>query len=411
MFDLLPKEIWNGLFVAFRYIYLLAPVWLPALFFVTFFNAWIYYRRSKYLAGLGYVLLEIKLPREILKSPLAMEVVLGVFAQGGGETTWIDRVWSGKVRDWFSLEIVSTEGKIHFYIWTRPKYRNVIETQIYSQYPEVEIYEVTDYTLPFYYDPNKFSIWGCDFILTQPDPFPIKTYVDYGLDKDPKEEFKVDPMAPIIEFLGSITQGQHIWMQILVRAHKKRRFLDLFYEKEDAWKEEAKKQIQDIIAKLKLDKEAGGFPRIPTKGESEVIAALERSVTKIPFDCGIRAVYIAEKDKYNPANIGGITGGWKQYGASNLNGFKPTGWLTIFDYPWQKWFGAEEKLKPILLEEYKMRNYFYSTNQGKAFYSKPFVLNTEELATIFHLPGATLATPTLDRLPSKKSNAPANLPL
>ena len=59
---------------------------------------------------------------------------------------------------------------------------------MYSQYPGVEIYEVDDYTKPFYYDPNKVSLWAAEFGLTEADPYPIKTYIDYGLDKDPKEE-------------------------------------------------------------------------------------------------------------------------------------------------------------------------------------------------------------------------------
>lgn len=409
MLDFIPPDVLDGLVKAFKYIYWATPVWLPIVFLFTLFNAWVYYRRSAYFGSLGSVLLEIKLPKEIFKSPAAMEIVLQTLFQGGGETTWIDRVWLGKKRDWFSLEIVSTGGKVSFYIWTRPKYKNVIESQIYSQYPGVEVYEVEDYTLPFFYQPGQNDIWGCGFQLTAPDPYPIKTYIDYGLEKDPKEEFKIDPMTATIEFLGSITSGQNIWIQILVRAHKKRRVLDLFDEKEDAWKDEAKSQIKTIIEGLKI--EGSTFGRIPTKGESEKIAALERSVTKLPFDCGIRAIYFAEKDKFNSANIGGITGSFKQYGSLDLNGFKPSGWMTIFDYPWQEWFGAKEKLKPILLDEYKLRRFFHSPYLGKNFYHPIFVLNVEELATIFHFVGSVASTPTFERVASKKSEAPANLPI
>lgn len=407
--DFIPPEIGNALVQAFKYIYLAMPVWLPVFFLVTLFNAWIYYRRSAYFAGLGSVLLEIKLPREVFKSPAAMEIVLQVLHQGGGESTWIDRLWLGKKRDWFSLEVVSSGGKVSFYIWTRPKYRNLIESQIYSQYPGVEVYEVKDYTLPFFYNPEANEVWACGFELTEADPYPIKTYIDYGLEKDPKEEFKIDPMTSMIEFLGSIVSGQNIWIQILVRAHKKRRVLDLFDEKEDAWKDEAKNQIKTIIESMKV--EGASFGRIPTKGEADKIAALERSVTKLPFDCGIRAIYLTDKEKFNSANIGGITGALKQYGSNGLNGFKPAGGMTIFDYPWQEWFGAKEKLKPIFLDEYKLRRFFHSPYVGKKFYHKPFVLNAEELATIFHFVGSVAMTPTFERVNSKKAEAPSNLPI
>jgi hypothetical protein len=245
--------------------------------------------------------------------------------------------------------------------------------------------------------------------LTEADPYPIKTYVDYGLEKDPKEEFKIDPMTSMIEFLGSIVSGQNIWVQTLVRAHKKRRILDLFDEKEDAWKDEAKKQIKTIIESMKV--EGASFGRIPTKGEADKIAALERSVTKLPFDCGIRAIYLTEKDKFNSANIGGITGAFKQYGSNGLNGFRPAGGMTIFDYPWQEWFGAKEKLKPIFLDDYKLRRFFHSPYVGKKFYHKSFVLNAEELATIFHFVGSVAMTPTFERVTSKKAEAPSNLPI
>ena len=40
-----------------------------------------------------------------------------------------------------------------------------------------------------------------------------------------------------------------------------------------------------------------------------------------------------------------------------------------------------------------------------------FILNLEEIATLWHLPGATSASPGLPRIDSNKGIAPANLPL
>jgi hypothetical protein len=408
----IPANVWDGLLLAFKYIYWALPVWLPAIFLITCFDAFLYYKRTKYQQKEGSVLLEIKLPKEIDKSPLAMEMALNAFHQTGKEGTWVDRIWKGQTRGLFSLEIVSLGGKIRFFVWTRPTHRNAIETHIYSQYPGVEIYEAEDYTKPFSHNPETTSMWASEFALTKADPYPIKTYVDYGLDKDPKEEFKIDPMTPMLELLGSITSGQNIWIQILIRAHKKRRVFDVFGEKEDSWKDEMETEKNKIIEKLKVAKEEGGYPRIPSKGESDMIAALERSVSKFPFDCGIRAIYITEKDKFDAANIGGIIGSVKQYGSGNLNGFRPKGWMADFDYPWQEWFDAKEKIKPKVLQEYKLRRYFYSPWKGKKYHvTKPFVLNVEELATIFHLPGSTASTPTLEKIPSLKSKAPSNLPI
>lgn len=414
---LLPPETILYLKISFKYLYKTMPIWLPVAFLYSALNAWVRYKRQKFWQKEGSVLLEIRLPKEITKSPAAMEMALGAFSQPGGESTWIDRILNGKTRSWFSLEIASVGGNIKFFVWTRPKHRSVIEAAFYSQYPGIEIYEVPDYTKEFYYHPEKNNVWGCELALTQPDPWPIKTYIDYGLDRDPKEEFKIDPMSPLIELLGSIGPDHNVWIQIIIRAHKKRRALDMFGEKEDSWKDEMAKEKNKIIEQFK-PKDKTEYGRFPTKGETDRISALERAASKTPFDVGIRAIYIADKDKFNSGIGGGISGSFKQYGSADLNGFKPTGWFGIFDWPWEeKWGNPTEKMKHWILDEYKARRYFYSplknkkTVWGKKIYSKPFVLNAEELATIYHFPGSVVSTPTFGRIPSKKSEAPSNLPI
>ena len=42
---------------------------------------------------------------------------------------------------------------------------------------------------------------------------------------------------------------------------------------------------------------------------------------------------------------------------------------------------------------------------------KAKVFSAEELATVFHLPGQVALTPTLNRIGSTRSEAPANLPV
>jgi hypothetical protein len=72
MFDFIPPEVLDGLVLAFKYVYIGMPVWLPAAFLLSLFNAWLYYKRAQFWQKEGSVLLEIKLPKEIMKSPLAM---------------------------------------------------------------------------------------------------------------------------------------------------------------------------------------------------------------------------------------------------------------------------------------------------------------------------------------------------
>jgi hypothetical protein len=416
MFGFFPPEIWNMLEIAWRYVYLSMPFWLPLVIGWTLFQTWLKYRRWQFWSKQEPILLELRLPKDIFKSPVAMELVLDAVWQTGGEGTWYDRLWKGQTRPWFSLELVSIGGRISFYIWGWKQYRNIIENQIYSQFPGVEIYEVTDYTLPVVYDPEKVNLRPFEFILSGPDPLPIKTYTDYGLEQTlVKEEQKVDPMTSMLEFLGSITEGHEIWMQVIVRAHKpEQRKPGTWFGKTDAWKDEAAEQVKKILADAKKLAGEDGKGGSPTKAQQDKIYAIQRSITKRPFDCGIRVLYVADKDKYDSGNHAGISGMLKQFGSPDLNGFKPAGWLSIFDYPWQDYYGLGRKkewLKKTGLEEYKMRSFFFSQHQGKRFMSKPFVLNSEELATIYHFPGAVATTPTLDRVPSRKVEAPSNLPI
>jgi len=382
------------------------------------FDAWVGYRRAKYWQELGSILLEIRLPKDIFKSPMAMEVILGALHQTADESGWYFKYWKGQTRGLFSLEITSFGGEVHFFIHTRPKYKIAIENHFYSQYPGSEVYEVPDYASEFVFDLNKYNMWSCEWALTKEDPYPIKTYIDYGLDKDPKEEYKVDPMASMLEFLGSATEGHNVWIQILIRAHVKEKKRPLpwakkwaelsWYEEYDGWKEEQNVQVEKIIENFRPKE---GSVRQPTEGEKESIAALERSTSKYPFDVGIRCLYIAEKEKHSATYIGGIIGSFKQFGSPGSNGFKPDGLLSYFGRPWKEWFLNKDKIKLISIEEYKLRRYFFSPHMDKKYFSKPFVLNVEELATLYHLPGSTVATPNLKRIPSKKSEAPSNLPI
>lgn len=397
------------------------PIWLPICFLTMAWNAWVGYIHARYWQSMGTVVLEIKLPKEIFKSPAAMELVLSAMHQTADEGNWYQKYWLGQTRSWFSLELVSQGGQIRFFIWMRKKYKNSLEGHLYSQFPGIEVYEVEDYAKEVYFDPAKHKFFGVEWKLDKPDPFPIKTYVDYGLDKDPKEEFKVDPMSTSLEFLSTVTKGHNVWIQIIIRAHKKEQKKALswakkweklaWYEEVDNWKDEAKSEIAKILESMKAKKEEGGFPRIPTKGEAETIAAIERSVSKLPYDVGIRSLYFADADIYNAMYVSGIFGYFKQYASADLNGFKASGWYASFSNPVMDWWKNKTNFPNMLLEEYKLRNFFFSPHMGSWYYSKPFVLNSEELATIYHFPGSTAAAPTFERVPSKKSEAPSNLPI
>ncbi|TSD03395.1 MAG: hypothetical protein Athens071416_76 [Parcubacteria group bacterium Athens0714_16] len=409
MVSLLITELSSNLFPRVNDLLVISsPAWGVLLLWVIFFDIWKAYIRADFLSKQEYRLLEIELPKDQFKSPLAMELVFNTLNQTGGDGNLIDKYLKGKTRPWFSLELVSMEGNIHFFIWTRKNFVDLIESQIYSQYPQSRVKEVDDYTNFLKYSKESYSLWGCEFKLTKPDPYPIKTYVDYGLDRDPKEEEKIDPITPTIEFLGSVGSKEYIWIQILIRANKKEKIkIGKWFEKTD-WRGESEELINKLMQRDPKTKASISekHPNL-TKEETDVISAIQNAIAKPGFDCGIRGIYLAETDKFKSINITGLTGTFKQYGSGNLNGIAPTGGLTIFDYPWQDYKEIRQnKVRKQLFDAYRRRSYFHPPYKKKAF-----VLSSEELATIFHFPGQVVQTPTFRRIESNRSEPPMNLPI
>lgn len=383
-------------------------IWLPILLVIILWNLWMRYIQKKFILSQDYVLLEIKLPSEIKKTPLAMEIVLNGIHIGPGEQTWIKRYIKGSVRPWWSLEMVSIEGEIHFFIWTRKFIKNMVESQIYAQYPEVEIHEVEDYSRFVDFEVGKTALWGCDFKLKREDAYPIKTYIDYGLDDESiKEEHKIDPLTSIMEFLGSIGKGEQIWFQILIRQTKTERRKSGLFSKKVGWKDEAEELVKKLREKTvpNLGGEFPGFPN-PTKGERDAMDSIERSISKHGFDCGIRGIYFSDADKFDAINIFGLLNSFKQFSSNTLNGFSPTRWLIPFNYPWQDFRDIRKNRKrKRIMDAYRKRSWFH-----QPYKTSSYVLNTEELATIFHFPGAVAQVPSISRITSRRGDAPPNLP-
>lgn len=408
-----------------KYLLIILPTFVPLGLLYTLWLIRFRWIRMKYIdEKQNPILLEIRLPKEILKSPAAMEIFFSYFAQRGAEN-YSEAFLNGRTRPTFSCEIVSIGGNVKFFIWCEGRFKNLLETQLYAQYPNVEIFEAEDYTKDFYFDLEKYPMFATQYKLSKPDPFPIKTYIDYGLDfkENQKEEYKIDPITSVIEYMGSLKKGENAWIQILIQKHEKPGiFHGKLFEEKDL-KEEVKEEIEKIRKEAIPegdDSTTFKFPN-PTKGQTERITALERSATKTAFECMMRSIYICEKDAFVPTNIGGLVAGVKQYSSTNLNGFIPTvvtegsafqrDLASILPFYKRKLEKDINEMRKDLLHAYKLRSFFQHPykHYGEA---KPFILTTEELATIWHFPsGMVSQTPTLERVGSKKSEAPSNLPI
>ncbi|NBV43207.1 hypothetical protein EBR96_10655, partial [bacterium] len=320
---------------------------------------WLEYVRKLKISEASFTMIEIKIPKEIFKSPAAMEVMLnsmygdtkpplfvkGVLTKWTSLITdfgkWYSAIWSGSWPLWWSLEIASIEGNIYFFVRCEPKNRETIENLLYSQFPQAEITEVDDYTkyVPPFKAGGDWDLRGCEYRLKEtfaPDPkddkkkipidaLPLKTYVDYGLHDsfNLEEEQKIDPVVPFLQAIGSLGQGEQVWFQIVMQgswAH----FENPNPEKKKdkpfvSWQDVGKYYVDQILLKpwqseLRKEKDGDkvdaegkpvmksimntGFKDAPEREKSK-LEAIERKLVKSGYDCGIRLVYIAKKDRFN----------------------------------------------------------------------------------------------------------------
>jgi hypothetical protein len=299
----------------------------------------------------------------------------------------------GSLQEHISFEIASQGGSIQFYIWTPKHLKDFVESQVYAQYPTVQIKEnPEDYTR---IRSTGKVIYGTELGLTKSPVMPIKTFTS----------FEVDPLAGITGVLAKLEQvGEEAWIQILARPI------------DDAWQEQGKNYIEgvkggtgnlDFSSKLlnillqvpiyvianfahalatppsATKKEEAKKAELST-GQQAVIKAVEEKITKLGYEVKIRIAYIGPDQATAKMRMQAIVGGFKQFNTTNLNGFTNA-----------RMYNSE-----AFLEDY----------QARLFFDRGYTLNIEELASLYHLPHKTVETPNMVWTTAKTSEPPANLP-
>jgi hypothetical protein len=415
LLSVLSLQIPNLILFATEWLIGTAPVWIPIALLVGMWKIWLWYARALYLSKIKPILLEVKFPRDLVRSPRAMENALSQLWNDSGETTFMNRVWQGQVRQIYSLEIASFGGEIHFYVWCWSKWRQQTEASLYAYYPEIELIEVEDYASKFHYDPEKHGVFPTDWRYEpKNDAYPIKTYVDFELDKDPKEEYKIDPLAEVLEHLGDIRPDEQAWIQIVftlckdVRKKPGGRYWETQSRYEGLLSDEVQKIRKEATGNLEnKDEEWKRFARIQLYRYTEVIRAIDRNMGKHPFNVGVRGVYIGPPEIFSSSRYYSIRWIWRPFGnAQYQNQLRPRRWANPFDYPWQDLFGMRYKLMVRrFFDAYRRRSMFYSP------WIMPYnMMSTEVIASLWHPPTSAIATPGLERIPAKKAEPPPNLP-
>ncbi len=403
--------------------------WLPAAFVVLngILHVWLHHRRHLWGHQQKHILLAIDIPRNNAQSPRAVENLFTYFAGAHGTISWKEKWWDGKFQLLFSFEIVSIGGFIQFLIFTPESFKNLVESAVYSQYPDAEVYEVEDYTktAPDRYPDEEYDLWGTEYIQVAESVLPIRTYPEFEHKMgEPEVQWK-DPMASLMDLMSSLQKGEQLWYQILLipidtswvkkkdlfvskmlkeklPGTKANGFVDQILE----WMGDISEQIYSIWGDIEEKKKSDDPLKMMNlkPGQKKMIESAELKCAKLGFEVTIRSVYLSRKEVMNkPKVVNGFVGYIKQFNTNDLNSLKPDMKVTATS---TNYFRAEKRLidrKNKIMLAYKTR----SDVMGR----KPWVLNVEELATLWHFPiDAVIKAPLVQRAGGRRIEPPMTLP-
>jgi hypothetical protein len=396
--------------------------WVLALIVMVqgFWVLWIQSRNAKFASTLSYCFLAIDVPKLNEQTPKAVEQIFSHLSAAYSGFDTRDKYWYGKFQPTFSFELVSIGGYVQFIVHCQKKFRDLIEASVYAQYPDAEIIEIADYAdkVPTVYPDPEWDLFGTEYVLKKPSAYPIRTYPEF--EHNIAEVPFSDPMSPVLEAMASLKHGEQLWMQILLTPN------------DDKWREESEAVINKFTGKKTAPKKSmleewlwlpigvfnqlvdgllssgGDAPKKEednkmlklTPGEKNVLEAVQQKASKIGYNTKLRIIYTGRRDVFNKGRMTSLKGAFSQFGALNMNGFKGYGPVTPKgDYFWQRW-SAPAKTMRIL------RNYRNRSNKG----APQFVLNIEELATIYHFPMLQVKAPLVKKTEAKRGEPPVSLP-
>ncbi len=313
------------------------------------------------------VILNIAVPKHNDKSPLAAEQLFSSLHGIG-----LNREKAG---DHFSMEIAAGAYGIFFLCVINRQYKTFFENQIYAQYPEAQISEVKDYTDALTKTPGHIEI--AELVQTKDYYLPIRTFTS----------FDVDPLSGLTGAISKLPPGQEVFIQIVARPIG------------DSWQKAGK----TFVDSQKANKE--GEP----SASSEQLKLIETKNTKVGFQFSLRVLTKAPDQMSAQRLVNEVTAAFSQYRTAILNSFgspkKKKGWAktradfdqSIFSFI----YGTRKGDRLNGFQKYSSR---YLDEFAKG------VINTEEFASLYHLPNKTVETPNISWARSKKLEYPLNVP-
>jgi hypothetical protein len=265
-------------------------------------------------------------------------------------------------------------SEISFYLAVPRSYETFLEKQIYGFYPKATVERIEDYNI---FNPEGFSAGGV-FVLEKKSILPLKTYRD----------LEVDPLESIANALSKIEEmGEGGTIQIILKpAGKDWNKLGLSIIKKMNQGASFKDALKGKPPLKPKPNEPAVQPKV-SPADEEIIKHLQAKAAKTGFQANIRLVFSAKTEPRAEELLSHAAGAFDQFSAPNLNSLK------------------FKKAKSGKLKKTCFNFSFRLFNHREGI-----ILNSEEIASIFHLPLTRLGSPKLKWLKAKESAPPTNLP-
>jgi len=321
-----------------------------------------------------------QLKEEIAKGETIFAGLGGLKAQRGFLAWLLGR------EDHFSFEIVAQNGKIYFYVVAPERQALYLEKQITAHYPEAVMEETDDY--------NAFNMSGAvsaGYLMTKSaGVLPLKTYT----------KMEVDPLNSVINILSKLERHESVSIQYVVRSarsawHQRSKrtslmihrngsvykglraahpFWALWYAVKPPKPRESKEQQNNM-----------NYKRL-TAVEEEMLKAIEEKNLKAGLDVNLRFVACAKTKDQADYYLENLANAYNEY--NNYN----------YGNNFSRLYRGNRKQ---VIADFIYRRFNENTS---------FLLNTEELTSIFHFPLKGTETPNIMWLTAKIAPAPAEVP-
>ncbi len=255
---------------------------------------------------------------------------------------------------YISFELVAFPDSIRFYVNVPKEIALLVEKQIHGAYPESDVSIAKEYNL---FNPKQV-IEYCSLELDEKNYIPIMTY----------EELSNDGLSSITSVMSKLDPGESMACQFVISPAG------------NDWRKEGKKYVKKV-RDTNADPEKSNI-----EADEDTLVSIEKKAEKGGFFVDIRLVSCSINKESARINLQNLVHTFDQYSRQGGNKFKKKSPQKVSD-------------KREFIQDFIYR-----------FPKQSIILNTSELASLFHFPNAGVQTPHINWLRSKRAPASSNIP-